>query len=135
MKRILLTTALLWAAVAFAQAPASHEENAAHRMDNLAVLLDLTDSQKTSVQAVLQEEHAKMKAFHEQAQASGTRPTHEQMRSQLDQIQQETLSKLSSVLDASQLKKFQIILQERMHGGWHHHGPPPGGEAPGADSH
>ena len=41
-------------------------------MDNLATLFDLTDAQKVQVQAILQEEHAKMKEAFEQARSSGT---------------------------------------------------------------
>src|SRR6267154_2279561 len=78
MKATVLALTALWAGALFAQAPAP-PDHAAH-MDKLATLLDLTDSQKTQVQAVLQEEHAKIKAAHEQAMASGTKPDREQIR-------------------------------------------------------
>jgi hypothetical protein len=84
-------------------------------MDNLATLLDLNDTQKAQVQAILQEEHAKMKASFEQAKASGTRPDWQQMKALHQQLQQQTLQKLAPVLSATQLKKFQIIQQEMMH--------------------
>jgi ribulose bisphosphate carboxylase small subunit len=90
-------------------------------MDDLATLLDLTDAQKAQVQAVLQEEHAKMKASFEQAKASGTRPDWQQMKALHEQMQQDTLQKLAPVLSATQLKKFQIIQQHMMHAHMGHH--------------
>jgi ribulose bisphosphate carboxylase small subunit len=111
-------------------APAGEPAAASH-MDNLATLLDLTDTQKAQVQTILQEEHAKMKASFEQAKASGTKPDWQQMKALHQQIQQETLQKLAPVLSATQLKKFQII-QQAMHGNGHfnHGGPPSGAAAP-----
>ncbi len=125
MKATVLALTALWAGALFAQAPAP-PAHAAH-IDKLATLLDLTDAQKTQVQAVLQEEHARMRAAHEQAVASGTRPDREQMQALHQQIQQETLQKLTPVLSAAQLKKFQAL--QEMHGEMMHHhghGAPPG---------
>jgi ribulose bisphosphate carboxylase small subunit len=129
MKATLLTLALLCTGVAFAQAPSQHAAGAARHMDNLATLLDLTDAQKTQVQAILQEEHAKMKASFEQAKASGTHPDWQQMKALHQQVQQETLQKLAPVLSATQLKKFEVIQQE-MHARMGHHMAHGEGEAP-----
>ena len=77
------------------------------------------------MQAILQEEHAEMKA----AKASGTKPDWQK-------IQQDTLQKLAAVpLSATQLKKFQII-QQTMHGHGHfsHGGPPSDAAAPAAQN-
>jgi len=131
MKATVLALTALWAGALFAQAPPDH---AAH-VDKLATLLDLTDAQKTQVQAVLQEEHAKIKAAHEQALASGTKPDLQQMQALHQQIQQETLQKLAPVLSEAQLKKFQTL--QEMHGEMMHHhghGAPPGGAAPPAQN-
>ena len=49
-----------------------------------------------------------------------TRPDWQQMKALHEQMQQETLQKLSSVLSATQLKKFQVIQQE-MHSHMGHH--------------
>jgi len=133
MKATVLALTALWAGALFAQAPAP-PDHAAH-MDKLATLLDLTDAQKTQVQAVLQEEHAKIKAAHEQALASGTRPDREQMKAMHEQIQQEIVQRLTPVLSAAQLKKFQAL--QEMHGEMmqhHGHGAPPGGAAPPAQN-
>ena len=122
MKATVLTLALLCAGAAFAQTPPPNAAGAARHMDDLATLLDLSDAQKGQVQAILQEEHAKMKASFEQAKASGTHPDWQQMKALHQQVQQETLQKLSPVLSATQLKKFQII-QQQMHGHMGHQMP------------
>jgi Spy/CpxP family protein refolding chaperone len=122
MKVSLFAVAALWVGVALAQAPdappggpdpGGRRESAAERMDHLATLLDLTADQKTQVQAVLEEEHAQMKAQREQAQASGTRPTFEQMKAAHEQAQKDTLAKLTPILSPDQLKKFQALMAER----------------------
>jgi Spy/CpxP family protein refolding chaperone len=130
MKATVLALVVLCAGAAYAQTPppAAHAAEFAHHMDDLATLLDLTDAQKTQVQTILQEEHAKMKQSFEQARASGTQPDWQQMKAVHEQMQQETLQKLSSVLSATQLKKFQVIQQE-MHA---HMGRHMGPGAPGA---
>jgi Spy/CpxP family protein refolding chaperone len=137
MKIMLLAVAVLWVGTAVAQtpqtspagaqgasagAPGPHfrHETAAERLDHLAILLDLTDEQKAQVQAILDEQHSKMKALHQQARESGQRPSFEQMKSQHEQMQQEVLAKLTPVLTPAQLKKFQVLMEERGRpGGWH----------------
>ena len=123
MKARYLAVAVLWVGAAMAQAPDStgggpgpgggHHESPAQRMDNLATLLDLTDAQKTQVQAVLEAEHAKMKALHDQAEASGQKPTFDQMKAAHEQAQQDTVTKLTPILSPAQLKKFQVLMAER----------------------
>ena len=129
MKASTLALALLCAGPALAPASAlaappaaAHIEPSAamvaQHMDDLATLLDLTDAQKQQVQAVLEAQHAKMKAEFAQAQAAGTKPDWQQMQALHEQLQQDTLKQLAPVLSATQLKKFQII-QQAMHS---HHG-------------
>jgi Spy/CpxP family protein refolding chaperone len=125
MKARFLAIAILWMGAALAQAPDTSStggpgpgpgpgrESPAQRMDRLATILDLTDAQKTQVGAVLEEEHAKMRQLREQAQASGQKPTFEQMKAVHDQVTQETISKLTPILTADQLKKFQALMEER----------------------
>ena len=129
MKASLFAAFLLCAVgVAAAQAPNPQKAAAreAQRMDRLATLLDLNDGQKAQVQTVLQEEHAKMQQLFEQAKASGTRPTPDQMRANHEQMKAETLQKLSTVLTELQLKKFQIIEEGHHQRGFRRpHGPPP----------
>ena len=121
MRAMVLMLALLGAGAVFAQGAPPEMMHGMRHLDNLATLLDLTDDQKTQVQAILQEQHAKMKASFEQAHASGTKPDWETMKATHEQLQQETLQKLTPVLSAAQLKKFQIITSE-MHGHLHHPG-------------
>jgi Spy/CpxP family protein refolding chaperone len=123
MKISLAAVAVLWMGVAIAQAPDSsggggpgpgfRHESAAEHMDHLATLLDLTDEQKAQVQTILDEQHAKMKAQRDAAQASGQKPTFEQMKAEHEQLRQETLAKLTPVLSPAQLKKFQVLMAER----------------------
>lgn len=134
MKASVLALALLCASPVFAQTSPQASSREATHMDNLATLLDLTEPQKAQVQAILQEEHAKMKASFEQAKASGTKPDWQQMKALHQQIQQETVQKLTPVLSATQMKKFQIIAQA-MHGHGHFgHGGPAASAAPPAQN-
>lgn len=132
MKASIVALAVLWTGALFAQTPAP-PEHAAH-LDRLATLLDLTDAQKTQVQAILQEEHAKMRASFEQAKASGTKPDSQQLQALHQQVRQETLQKLTPVLSEAQLKKFQTL--QEMHGAMMHrhfgHDGPPAGTPPPA---
>ena len=124
MKATLIAVALLWMGAAVAQPPDSppsggrpghgfRHETPAERLDKLATLLDLTDAQKAQVQAILEEQHSKMKAFHDEAEASGQKPTFEQLKAQHEQLHAETIAKLTPVLTPTQLKKFQVLMDER----------------------
>jgi Spy/CpxP family protein refolding chaperone len=110
--------------------PPGPPPNAEHQLDRLSTLLDLTDTQKAQVKAILDAQHAKMKVQFQTAQASGTRPTFEEMRAAHQQSQAETVQQLTPVLTPSQLKKFQVLTEEEH--GPHGHGPhgPPSGDAP-----
>ena len=119
----------LAAGAVLAQAPASGTTGPASRMDKLATLLDLTDSQKTQVQTILEEQHAQMKQLHSQlkaqwqaAKAAGTKPDFAQMRAAFQQLHQDTLTKLSTVLSATQLTKFKTLESMTRHHGFRHGG-------------
>jgi Spy/CpxP family protein refolding chaperone len=132
MRTSVIALTLLLAGTAFAQtptAPPTKQAHGAQMMDNLTVLLDLTDAQRPQVQAILEEQHAQMKAAFEQAKASGTKPDFTQMKAAHDQMQAETLQKLTPVLSATQLQKFQV-LEKMEHEHFHHRGPPPGAAPP-----
>lgn len=129
MRTSVIALTLLLAGTAFAQTPAApptKQARSAQMMDNLTVLLDLTEAQRPQVQAILEAQHAQMKAAFEQAKASGTKPDFAQMKATHEQMQAETVQKLTPVLSAVQLKKFQV-LEQMEHEHFHHHGPPPGG--------
>lgn len=126
MKASLVALAALSAGAALAGAGGGSE---ASHMEKLAILLDLTDAQKPQVQTILQGEHEQMKTLFEQARAAGGKPDIQALHAARQQINQDTLSKLSGVLSPVQLKKFQTLQQ--MHHGFGHRGPPPAG-APAA---
>lgn len=131
MKAGLVALAALWAGAGIAQPPAPG--NHPSHIDSLAVLLDLTDAQKAQVQTVLQAEHAQMRTLFEQTRAAGGKPDFQAMKAAHQQISQDTVQKLSAVLNATQLKKFQTLQQMHAHGFGHPGHPghrPPMGEAP-----
>jgi len=120
--------------VALAQTPPephSGPPDGAHQLDRLTTLLDLTDTQKAQVKTILDAEHAKMRAQFQAAQASGTKPSFDEMRAARQQSRAETIQQLTPVLTASQLKKFQVLMEEE-HGprGRGPHGPPSGDAPP-----
>jgi hypothetical protein len=126
----------LAAGAVLAQTPAATTAGPTSRMDKLATLLDLTDSQKTQVQTILQGARTQMKQLRSQmkaqwqaAKAAGTKPDFAQMRSAFQQLHQDTLTKLSTVLSATQLTKFKTLESMTRHHGFRH-----GGFGGGADA-
>lgn len=104
------------------------------RIDRLAILLDLTDTQKLQVQQVLDEERQQMRAQWQQQRSSGAKPDFQQMRAAMRQQRQQTLAKLQALLSADQFRKFQVLMAPPRGHRWHHgpHGAP--GSSSGADS-
>jgi hypothetical protein len=80
-------------------------------IDRLTVLLDLDDTQKSAVQQVLQEERQTLHAEREQAMASGTRPTREEMKAKHDAVRQALRAKLQPILTPVQLTKFDVLTE------------------------
>lgn len=115
----LIAAAMLASTVALAQA---HEgrHGPGPDMDRMAVLLDLNDTQKAQVQQILDEQHQKLKAAHDQAHSAGTKPSREERAKFHDELKQDTLAKLQGVLSADQIRKFEV-LTDRPHGGHHRH--------------
>jgi hypothetical protein len=110
-KVTLLALAWLTSGVALAQAPATPADGPdAERMDRMALLLDLDAYQKTEMEKVLKEHHTKMRAEHEAARASGAaRPSREEMQARREASKQELQTKLSGILNETQLKKFEAL--------------------------
>jgi hypothetical protein len=137
MRATLLVLALLVAAVPRRRAgaaPATAANHEARMMNDPATLLDLSAAQRPQVQSILQEkhtqmqqQHAQMKEAFEQAKAAGTKPDFSQIKAQHQQLEQQTIQKLTPVLSAAQLQKFQILMKMH-HAHFHHHGPPAGEE-------
>jgi Spy/CpxP family protein refolding chaperone len=140
MKASVLALVLLCAAgTAIAQTPTPPppgQHGGGHQLERLATLLELTADQKAQVKTILDAERAEMKAQFDQAQASGTRPTFEQMRAAHEQLKAATVQQLTPVLTPAQLKKFQVLMQEEPGGprGFGPHGPPPGDAPPNSQN-
>lgn len=116
-KVTLLALAWLTSGVALAQAPATPATSPdSARIDRMALLLDLDAYQKTEVEKVMKEHHEKMRAEHEAARASGTRPSREEMQAKREQSQQELRTQLSGILNETQMKKFEALHEGRGHG-------------------
>ncbi|MBV9343819.1 MAG: hypothetical protein JO341_08885 [Gammaproteobacteria bacterium] len=118
MRLTLLLAALLASASLSAQSPPAPPDPAAHEakmMDNLAVLLDLTDAQRPQVQAILKDEHAKIRQSMDQAHAGGAMPDHAQLKALHEQIHQDAVQRLTPVLSPLQLQKFEILSEMHMH--------------------
>ena len=112
----LIAAAMLASAVALA---GPHQGHPGPDMDRMATLLDLNDSQKAEVQKILDEQHEKLKAAHDQAHASGTKPTREERQKFHEEMKQDLNTKLQGVLSPEQMKKFDALTE-------HQHGPGPG---------
>jgi Spy/CpxP family protein refolding chaperone len=122
---------LLAAGVASAQTPpadspppASSSGQQMSRIDRLAILLDLTDTQKLQVQQVLDQQRQQMRAFWQQQSSSGQKPDFEQMRTERRQLRQQTLAKLQTLLSAEQYQKLQVLMTPPNGRRWRHGAPP-----------
>jgi Spy/CpxP family protein refolding chaperone len=114
----LVAMALFASAVALAQA---HPHGGpGPNMDRMAILLELNDSQKAEVQKILQEQHDKLDAVHEQQRAAGTKPTREERVKFHEELKQDLATKLQAVLSPEQMKKFEALTDHsRRHRGQH----------------
>ena len=112
----LIAAAMLASAVALA-----HPEHGPQGpdMDRMATLLDLNDSQKAEVQKIFDEQHEKLKAVHEQAESSGTKPTREERAKFHQEMKQEMTTKLQAVLSLEQMKKFEALTDHPPRGAGH----------------
>lgn len=118
-KVTLLAIAWLASGVAFAadSAKAPHHGMRGPNMDRMALLLDMDAYQKTEVEKILKEHHEQRRAQFEAAKATGTRPSREEMKAAHEQSKQELNTKLSGVLNETQMKKLEALRE---------HGPGPG---------
>jgi hypothetical protein len=108
-----LTSSVAMAETAATPTAAPDAPDASARMDRMALLLDLDAYQKTEVEKIMKEHHEQMRSEHEAARASGTRPTREEMKARREQSRQELRTKLSGVLNETQLKKFEALHEGR----------------------
>jgi len=126
MKRpiLVLPVVLLTAQLAFAQqAPSGPPPRGGPPVERMARELGLDDTQKAEVKRILEQQRAAHDAERKRYEATGQRPTPEEMRTTFQQHDQELLQALSGVLTADQLTKFKAMqAQRREH---MRHGPPP----------
>src|SRR5262245_38721096 len=92
-------------------------------IERLVQDLGLDAGQAAQVKAILDAQHTKMETERAQFEASGTRPSREEMQAKHQQMDAELKQQLSTVLTPEQLAKFEQIRPRRPMG------PPPGGES------
>lgn len=115
MKSTLLTLTALFLTAGIASADPPDAASAGHRppIERLATDLQLDDYQKGEVERILEAQHESMRMARAQSEASGERPSHEEMRKRHEQMQQETLKALKPILTEEQLQKFQTLMKDR----------------------
>ena len=92
-------------------------------IEMMARQLGLDDTQKVQVKQILEQERAKHETERKQYEATGQRPTPEEMKATMEQHDQELIQALSGVLTADQLTKLKALQAERRE--HRHRGPPP----------
>lgn len=90
-------------------------------IERLATDLGLDENQKSEVKRILEDQRTRMDAERQQFEASGQRPTREEMRAKHDAMDAELRQQLSGVLTSEQLEKFDAIREQRRR-----QGPPQG---------
>lgn len=77
------------------------------RMDRLVILLDLTPTQRQQLGTIFADERAKMKPAMQQM-----RQAMKQVRAAHEAARKETMQRLTSVLNPTQMKKFKALMPE-----------------------
>ena len=98
-----------------------HGPPPAEMIDEMTKDLGLDANQKQQVQKIFEEQHAKMEEERKLYDATGQRPTPEEMHAKHEQARQDLDSQLSTVLTLDQIeklhKKMDEMRAERHH--WH----------------
>ena len=126
MKRmsLALSAVLLTAQAALAQQlPPGPPPRGGPPLEMMARELNLNDAQKAEVKRIFDEQRARHESERKTMEASGQRPTPEEMRSLMQQRDQELTQALSSVLSPEQLTKLKALQEDRRQ--HMRHGPPP----------
>ena len=127
MKRpsLALAVVLFTAQLALAQQPppGPPPRGGGPPIEMMARQLGLDDAQKTEVKRILEEQRARHETERKQFEATGQRPTPEEMHATFQQHDQELTQALSGVLTADQLTKLKAMQAERRE--HRHRGPPP----------
>ena len=120
-----LSLVLFTAQLALAQQPPSGPppRGGGQMIEMMASQLGLDDTQKAAVKRILDEQRAQHETERKQFEATGQRPTPEEMRATFQQHDQELIQALSAVLTPDQLTKFKAMQAERRE--HMRNGPPP----------
>lgn len=117
MKRTLALAALaVTTSLAFAEPPGGPPPGGPRGgppIERLAKDLGLDATQQSQVKEILDAQRAKMDADRAQFEASGTRPTRDEMHAKHEQADADVRQQLSAVLTAEQLAKFDEIRKRR----------------------
>src|SRR5262249_25566365 len=92
-------------------------------VEMMARRLGLDDAQKTEVKRILEQQRTQHETERKQYEATGQRPSQEEMRAMFQQHDQELIQALSSVLTPDQITKLKAMQDERRE--HMRHGPPP----------
>ena len=115
MKKISIgIIAILLVGIAFAQPPKnkSEEQRQGPDMEKLQILLDLNDEQVVQMEALLQKQQKEMQA--KRALMSEERNAMmEEMKVEREQVREAHQNELEKILTPEQLKKFEVLRQER----------------------
>lgn len=111
MKRWLtaLPALMLATCIAFAHPPGPPPDE---MLDQLAADLGLDDSQKQQVERIFEEQHSRLREERKLLEASGQRPTREEMKARRQQERQALDAQLSTVLTLEQLDKLKQKMEE-----------------------
>ena len=126
MKRmtLALSAVLLVTQAAMAQQPPpGRPPRGGPPIERMVRELNLDDAQKAEVKQILDEQRTLHEAERKNLEASGQRPTPEEMHTVMQKHAQELTQALSGVLTAEQLAKFKAIQAERRQ--HMRNGPPP----------
>jgi hypothetical protein len=105
MKRLIAFAVL---AAALSQPAFAGDKGHERHMDKLTQELRMNPEQAQQVQAIMKEQHEKMRALWD-----GAKGDREQTRSQADALHEETKARLSKILNADQMAKLDQMHQER----------------------
>ena len=112
MKKLLLISLIGFTTLAIAQPQRPHGPSPERLIEELR----LSQNQSQQVMNILREQHQKRRSLHRQAHSRNNGGDRSAMHSQMDSLRQETLKRLSSVLNQSQLQQFAELTERRHRG-------------------
>ncbi len=119
-----LSAALFTAQLAVAQQlPPGPPPRGGPPVEMMARQLGLDDTQKAEIKRIFEQQRARHETERQQYEATGQRPTPEEMKTMRDQHDEELVQALSSVLTPGQLTQFKALQADRAQ--HMRHGPPP----------